>query len=338
MQCRVWNLKLVEDDIYLVNWTGRLAWEEYVWRTNINHHAIPIFNGLEAVTQGRHPQYIKWEPHPYGCFKNGGGRNFYGSYDLEVKEVSVERYNVNVALPVSQFSDNVRSVLLRRALHAACVPFPIPNVIDQSGFPGHQSLIPWEPSPSLVDGIVSNIVGTTISSMIQIEIELKTFHAQLNALMRTYRVVLVSTVMPTTAPVPAPLPYEQSWDIYRKTIRARENQLVSIWLAKRLEESREDTSVIISDFLTPPHPPRRPPRPLAWLGVPPEATLEEVDEEVSRVSAVIASSASSGGGSSAPPSLMRCPIHVCHYGEHYTVQHPMMGDCTCHLYEEPARI
>ena len=29
---------------------------------------------------------------------------------------------------------------------------------------------------------------------------------------------------------------------------------------------------------------------------------------------------------------MQCPIHVCHYGEHYTVQHPMMGDCTCHLF------
>ena len=70
--------------LYEINWTG--TWEEYVWKTDIHHHAIPPFDGYAAVKEGNHPQYIQLHPHAYGCFSDGSGRNFYGAHVLGIRK------------------------------------------------------------------------------------------------------------------------------------------------------------------------------------------------------------------------------------------------------------
>ena len=75
---------VAEVDKYSINWVVGTS-NEYVWKLGCVHHAIPRFDGFEKIS-GSGPQFIKVGPGAqlYGCFENGGGRNFYGSHKLEI--------------------------------------------------------------------------------------------------------------------------------------------------------------------------------------------------------------------------------------------------------------
>ena len=69
---------------YSINWTAGTS-NEYIWNLDCVHHAIPLFDGFKKIS-GTGPQFIKVGPGSqlYGCFEDGGGRNYYGSHKLEI--------------------------------------------------------------------------------------------------------------------------------------------------------------------------------------------------------------------------------------------------------------
>ena len=72
---------------YSINWVAGTS-NEYVWNLGCVHHAIPRFDGFKKIS-GAGPQFIKVGPGSqlYGCFEDGGGRNYYGAHKLEINEL-----------------------------------------------------------------------------------------------------------------------------------------------------------------------------------------------------------------------------------------------------------
>ena len=74
----------------LINWNGAEAFEEYVWKEGLRHHAVGLrrdtFDAYARVSGNeKHPQYVIPGSNPYGCFSDGSGRNFYGAHTLCTK-------------------------------------------------------------------------------------------------------------------------------------------------------------------------------------------------------------------------------------------------------------
>ena len=69
---------------YSMNWI-RGAVNVYEWEPQCQHHAIPCFAGYKKIT-GEGPKFVKVGPGAqlYGCFEDGGARNFYGSHEFKI--------------------------------------------------------------------------------------------------------------------------------------------------------------------------------------------------------------------------------------------------------------